>query len=350
MEELVKGSTELKTSDIAKIMGILARSPLALHTPPTAPLLSIAVDRFRFSLDDVSVSDIAKTSVVLAQTRVFPKKNKNESAQASMAGEVLSARALLWNQLLPRGFKGLDKGQSSHRVELLLAAALGWRTLADNNVKMMIQPSLKKAVAVSLDDPVLWQRNPVNPASPALFIGALGLLNAQAALSRSSKSEAQQIRGIVRRFDRESLQQVNLSSVLLLDLGLRALGLESSLLGSEVRKQVALHIAATTSRRRSVRHLCDALLMMKSCGRLAPREPWVFELVCTAANASDRLQPSERYVLSTLLDHLNDSLRANQQQEFQPGSVEASIRVLSRYNWFARRNRSEISWYQQRCL
>eukprot|EP00913_Durusdinium_trenchii_P023695 g22256.t1 len=105
--------------------------------------------------------------------------------------------------------------------------------------------------------------------------------------------------------------------------------------------------------------LCEALLVLKTCGRLTPEQPFVFDFVRLAANNVDRLKRGERRVLRTLLEHLAQhlgfepgvswvDLAQAPAPQHAPGSPEASICMLARHDWFSRKSRAHTSWFRQR--
>eukprot|EP00811_Abedinium_folium_P034513 NODE_7388_length_1583_cov_7.656593.p1 GENE.NODE_7388_length_1583_cov_7.656593~~NODE_7388_length_1583_cov_7.656593.p1 ORF type:complete len:425 (+),score=112.31 NODE_7388_length_1583_cov_7.656593:89-1363(+) len=348
LTEVVRASSSYQPPQLTRAVAALAMSPLALHAPTAAPLLDAAVNRLRFSLDGFSRSDRATIALVLAQTRVFlPRGTVGRSEAVAVAGDVASARALLWQQLLPRGLAGDATG----REELLLASAVSWQVAHSDSLRVKVQPALHKAAVDGLADAAaLPRRLGVDAVPLARLLSALGLLRAQDALPPLGDSDVALARRLMRRLSREALKRADLQTLMLLDLGLRNLGLGRSHAAKDTGERIKARVAAAASSGHGLATVCAALLLLRACGRLLPRAPWIFELVRAATNGSDRLTRSERTVMREVLLELAGALGNAQAHSFRAGSVEASIARLTRLDWFGRRPRAEVSWYQQRHL
>lgn len=383
----------------ARAVSTMSSSLLALRAPSAQPLLDHVVDHFASSIEGLEVDDCAVIALALALTRLanpraaatapaFEHARGSVEAATSTLPNVLTlsasvtvngagesvddaARAVFWDRLVPHALSlghawPTSSGAVAAAATVLLAIAVARHTLPGPLKCSEIEPAMDATITACLADAGFWRCSTmsVDTVMAARLIGALGLLTERSPMGCGTLiSHGPIAERVARLFDIERFHGADLSSLLLLGLGLRGLGLvntgnvegtsPASRLSRDLDNRIAQAIAGGTGGL-TPRDACNALLLLQACGRLTLSEPGVFPIVRAAADAVDILQRSERRALRALLTDLFVDLgrstapASNGSHSFPAASPEASICALERYDWFGRRPRSQVSWLRSR--
>jgi len=382
-------------SELAQVLSIIAENQCALTSPEAAPVVSLVIDRLKSSPSQLSLADVVAVSSALAflpihaaEYQTTPSSYANTPATSlstinakrfGYEGQMLTqapsterhsssssssaAQDLFWNHLLPRVLRDPPESMTlSERVEMLLAVAVAWRTIAKcqsshDTIKGCMR-ALANSVVGDLGTPAY---NVADARILARFIAAMGLLELQAFQPQSTvhqnKDSRTNMASLKRMMQVERFQQLDLQTLMLLKIGIDCLRIESCTTGQEISELILARLRPPGAINLPLRDVCNALLLLCSCGGIAVGEPLFHQLLSFAANSVDQLQHGERRVMGIVLGYFAaqvDGVSTPHDKSLpfnpQPHSDEqaASIRKLARYNWFARRHRAQMSWFKCR--
>lgn len=381
MSEINKYKDGLSPSQFCRIFNACARHPISLFSSSVQPFLAEASQHTSPSaIAELTSEDLVALTWALAHAgndykRATPRRHdglvdmngkpysgpgshvlnrlEQDHLKNSCTNEGEASSYFLWSSLLPQALSAtmaLSADASRLRGRALLAAAIAWRRIPSLEAQREALPKLAAAIEVGLESiksPALRG----GPDALSEFVGALGILSAHSALEPIL---ALPLDGIERRrVPNEVLvrsllptycEGAGLPSLLLLDVGLRGLGLGDSRLGAESHEKFTELLEAAPG----MREVVASLLTLRAIGHLGPSEPWVLDLVRLATNAIDALQEGERAALRGILESLAQVTDCS--RPHPAGSAEAMICGLARHQWFSRKSRSQISWYKQRSL
>lgn len=403
---VVRSHGLLTNSQFAFLLAVLADNPVALASRSVRPLLDVAVDRFSLTPEGLTRGEMVAVASVLAHGRIHDDaaaatdlENAEEDvfgvsigrrrmvprfmartaatqpaptwvAKAPAAGEASTAavRKLFWCHLAPRALGDVvsgkrdtakNGGSAAELTGLLLALAMAWPSLPDAATHKALNADLLVVVRHLLDECLGLRPADACAHTQARLVGALGLLQSQGALmsGASDSSEPQIAQRILRSLEFERFGCVDLAHLLLLNLGLCGLGLGSSRLRRDAEERLAELTRSTAADLAPAQDVCRAVLLLHSCGRLLPCEPWALVLMQLAAGVSEKLKKGERKALRPLLARLAMQLSGGKVVRVASGanplghptgSREAAICLLAQRDWFARKPTAEISWYRAR--
>eukprot|EP00434_Breviolum_minutum_P016657 symbB.v1.2.014684.t1/scaffold1073.1/size139849/5 len=342
LKELHQARGVLTSSQMLRLMDSLSEHPLALYSEAARPLMDVSSQRLAVAkLENPPPSHLAGASLCLAlyaRRSQEPQDGPEVQALNRLLAKVVETEATLPPSLSSAEFL----------AKPLLAAAL---------LTPLVAQDLSAAISKVLEEESFWRRHGYHGSRDvfggfqskqlATVVGALGLLQERNALPAHASQRVRRLLDLD-RFD----LTVELPQLVLLCQGLEGLGLEGLLIQARSLQQNRL--AQRGAAAVPVLELCEALQLLKSCGRLTPKEPFVFDLVRLAANHVDRLKRGERKLLRSLLEDLAQQLGfepgvswidlAQAPVGHDPGSPEAALCLLARYDWFSRKSRSHTSW------
>lgn len=402
--------------NIVRALIALLQSPIALASPSVVPLVDRAVSSLSMSLDGVDNKNIAKAMLALSRSRMrgtigvsedggganggggngaadafddvlevlrpktLPRADaRPPSSRSAAAPEVATARGataaeamaaaieVFWYRLLPAVLPPplgtcLDNGIGEERLEVqvdfLLAVAFALPTLPENKHEQVCTALASTASsALNLSRP-LWRREGPHYLTLARLVGAVGLLEAQRpgvldGTATDGAAPTSVSAKIGRWLDPSLCSLQNMPELLLLSLGVRGLGHGAGRLGCEVETLVGRSTKDVAFTPQALQDICEALLLLRDCGRLTAREPWAAVLVQHAAHRIDRLQRGEKFLLRGLLREMAKippaaTAVAASGEAGQASSPEAALSFYARTDWFARKSRAQTSWYKSR--
>ncbi|CAK9046583.1 unnamed protein product [Durusdinium trenchii] len=339
----------------------MAEHPLVLDSEGARPLMDVAFQRLKVAhLENPSAAEadhLAAACLCLALAAKSRKKAPvRRLPETGAPPEEAALQRLLTLALEAQATIPPSLSMAEYLTKPLLAAAL-----------LPSSVDMSAGVAAILEEETFWRgakrgaasRGPSVqifggfPSKPvARAVGALGMMQEQGVELPTNTSQR-----VLRLLDLERFENTELPELVLLYQGLRGLGLESRI--KEARELQQERLKQRGAAAVPALELCEALLVLKTCGRLTPEQPFVFDFVRLAANNVDRLKRGERRVLRTLLEHLAQhlgfepgvswvDLAQAPAPQHAPGSPEASICMLARHDWFSRKSRAHTSWFRQR--
>eukprot|EP00930_Biecheleria_cincta_P002702 TRINITY_DN103695_c0_g1_i1.p1 TRINITY_DN103695_c0_g1~~TRINITY_DN103695_c0_g1_i1.p1 ORF type:complete len:446 (-),score=76.37 TRINITY_DN103695_c0_g1_i1:99-1436(-) len=353
LQDLHKVRGALTAVQILRFAAVVSDHPLSLAS--ARPLLELAMSRWSIALPEIRTTEhISKACLGLALAHAH---GSSKSVDVTGLSNAVS-------KLLPKVFSSLPPPSVSAGqffATPLFAAALtlqvSARTPPDKSSGGL---HLEPVLNVVLGDDAFWRRGVLrkhmrdHSKALAQMVAAFGLMQSGGFLP-DGNAVAQRV---LRTLDIECFDlTTELPVLLLLDTGLRGLGLAESRLGEAGGTIIKDRLAATGAAAVPSSELCEALLMLRSCGRLKPSEPWVCDLIRHAANNVDRLKRGEKVAFQRLLVQVADQMEdrpgkslANlaQAPPYPAGSPEAAVCLLARYNWFDRKSRQQVSWFKCR--
>lgn len=324
--------------------------PLVLTAPSVRSLLERAVSHLMFSLDGLNVADFVSMSFALALARPLATEEDGEmTAHEHFVSD--AAFTLLWEQLVPLSLAGLSTQSDTFgtmHANLLFAIACLCRAAPKASLPHDVGTSLLSLISALVRDVGFWQsaHSQVDTQLLARLVAALGLLQERSAVSEMWPPAVRPADRVTRLLRFDAFDTADLSSLLLLRLGVRSLGLTDSRLAADVDGRIAA-IAAVDGAggQLATGELCDGLLLLHACGQFDFDDEWVPRLVCVAANAVDRLSRSERAALRALTRRLAAGLPLSPgARRYEPGSPSGMASALALQDWFGRRKREETSW------
>lgn len=382
IENLLSSRESFAAPNSVRAVAAVVQHPLALTTSSSVALVDRAVGSLLLSIEGVSVTEKVTMSLAIAYTRLHGElkivhrgaenwdrldaplelessakdlqcKPRLADRQDTCYLEGKAAHNLFWGHLVPSCLAGGADLPHEARVDTLLAIALAWRTLPSTDIMAAIEPALRSTAASALDAIPSWREWSQGGVRPvAHLVWALGMLEAQGAPYGAPGKTGSRL---LRSLEIDWFVHERLPDLLMLILGLHGLALGATRLGREADALLQDVFHSLRSDTPASQGVCEALLLLRACGKLKVGERWACALMRRAANDVDRLQRGERKALRALLAELASSLTCNADMANTHGalphpdsSAEAAISYLVRHDWFARKSRAQISWWRCR--
>lgn len=374
---LARRSGLLTPSHAAHVLAILAVHPLALGSPSGRQLAQCLVGRLQQCVH-VDMDDSHFVEQAWALVQFF-------GTGASTA----AMQTYFWVTLMPLALDSLvGMAPGDKHALLLMSLAVAWSTRLEGAAWSSIQPRLRDLMLTVFNDEAVWRSSRFSSRDGSLdrlahLACACGLLEQQGAVSILSEG-AQHVSvptsRVLRLLHAEQVRSCSLEQLVLLRIGLKGLRLEKTRLGTEVRLAASRLIRRSGIGGASPSEVCVVLLLLRTCRQLAVNDSWAYALLQSLANSIDKLQRAEKAALRIVLEEYAATLgiarpapRPGLESRFStmlssvykgkadelvphddcavPASLksrEAAIGTLSRYDWFARRSRAQVSWHGRR--
>mmetsp|Transcript_78602 Transcript_78602/g.163364 ORF Transcript_78602/g.163364 Transcript_78602/m.163364 type:complete len:573 (-) Transcript_78602:202-1920(-) len=280
-------------------------------------------------------------------------------------------QALFWKQLLPQVMEDAQELTLRRKVDLLFALCTAWESFPENESLLQdegLKVSISRLAMASWEQAApLFLSHQQHPevASLSRLLLCLGTLSQFRVFESEGEVSSTRLATLISRTLKVDLfSSASVPRLLEVHLGLEGLGLNSTAPrhGRAVQRLISSHLQGASGATGGMQNheLVEALLLLRSVGRLTAEEPVVLPLLQRATNSVDSLNRGERMVLRGLLSMLARDAKNNlddtkvvlgsseDDRLSSASSAVATICRLEHLDWFSRKPRAQVSWWKCR--